>query len=80
MKLPRNISARDLIKALATLGYGVTRQKGSHIRVTTQQEGTHHLTIPDHAPIRVGTLASILGDVADHFGISRDELLERLFG
>jgi len=80
MKLPRNISARDLIKALSTLGYLVTRQKGSHIRVTTEQEGTHHLTIPDHDPIRIGTLASILGDVADHFGISRDELLERLFG
>ncbi len=80
MKLPRNISARDLIKALSTLGYLVTRQEGSHIRVTTEQEGTHHLTIPDHDPIRIGTLASILGDVADHFGISRDELLERLFG
>ena len=79
MKLPRNLSARDLIKALSTLGYRVTRQKGSHIRVTTQQEGTHHLTIPDHDPIRVGTLASILADVADHFGLSRDELLEKLF-
>ena len=80
MKLPRDLSARELIKALSSLGYRITRQKGSHIRVTTQQGGNHHVTIPDHNPIRVGTLANILGDIADHFGISRDELLERLFG
>ena len=30
--------------------------------------------------MRVGTLSGILGDVAEHFGISRDELLEDLFG
>ncbi len=80
MKLPRILSARDLIMALSTLGESVTRQKGSHLRVTTQQKGTHHLTIPDHDLNRIGTLASILGDVADHFGLSRDELPERLFG
>ncbi len=80
MKLPRDLSARDLIKVLSPLGYRITRQRGSHIRVTTQREGTHHVTIPDHNPIRIGTLANILGDISDHFGISRDELLERLFG
>ena len=57
MKLPRDLSARELIKALSSLGYRMTRQKGAHIRVTTQQGGNHHVTIPDHNPIRVGTIA-----------------------
>ncbi|MDJ0658694.1 MAG: type II toxin-antitoxin system HicA family toxin [Crocosphaera sp.] len=35
MKLPRDLSSDDLIKALSKLGYGVTRQTGSHIRLTT---------------------------------------------
>jgi hypothetical protein len=34
--------------------------------------------IPNHAPLRVGTLAAILADVAEHFGISREQLLEQL--
>jgi hypothetical protein len=40
----------------------------------------HHITIPQHDALRVGTLAAILDDVAQHFQISRDELLEQLFG
>jgi len=35
--------------------------------------------VPDHDPIKVGTLADILKDVAEHSGLDRDELLERLF-
>lgn len=66
MKLPRNVSAGDLIKALGAYGYSVTRQKGSHIRLSTQQKGEHHVTVPNHNPLRVGTLFSILRDVADH--------------
>ncbi len=31
MKLPRNVSARELIKSLGKIGYEVTRQKGSHV-------------------------------------------------
>jgi predicted RNA binding protein YcfA (HicA-like mRNA interferase family) len=63
---------------LAKLGYVVTRQAGSHVRLTTQQCGEHHVTIPQHDPLRIGTLASILAAVAAHHAISRDELLHRL--
>jgi len=35
VKLPRDLSRADLIKALARVGYDVTRQTGSHIRITT---------------------------------------------
>jgi predicted RNA binding protein YcfA (HicA-like mRNA interferase family) len=74
------MSWEELAKALARLGYMVTRQTGSHLRLTTQQEGEHHVTVPRHRSLRVGTLSAILSDVAAHAGLSREELLERLFG
>lgn len=77
--MPRDLSGRDLVKALGKLGYQVSRQTASHIRVTTQRGGEHHVTIPDHDPLKVGTLNSILRDVADHANLSRDELLDLLF-
>jgi len=79
MRIPRDLSAQDLITALKKLGYEVTRQKGSHLRLTTIEEGEHHITIPMHKLLRIGTLAGILGDVAEHFHIPREELLRRLF-
>ena len=80
MRLPRDVSGLRLSKRLEPLGYVITRQKGSHMRLTTMNHGEHHVTIPDHDSLRVGTLSSILSDVANHFGISRDELVEQLFG
>jgi predicted RNA binding protein YcfA (HicA-like mRNA interferase family) len=80
MKLPRDLDARKLVNALkAQLGYETTRQEGSHIRLTTVQNGKHSVTVPAHNPIKVGTLARILDQVAGHFQISRGELLRRLF-
>ena len=79
MKLPRDLSGSDLAKALKALGYEITRQAGSHLRLTTTEGGEHHVTIPQHSPLRVGTLAGILNDVAAHAGLSRDELLAKLF-
>jgi len=67
------------VKALRQVGYETIRQTGSHIRVMTNQRGQHHVTVPNHNPIKVGTLSGILGDVAAHFEISRDELARRLF-
>jgi hypothetical protein len=58
----------------------MSRQTGSHIRLTSRMQGEHHLTIPNHDPLRVGTLASILDSVATHHGLTREELLNRLFG
>jgi predicted RNA binding protein YcfA (HicA-like mRNA interferase family) len=80
MKLPRDLSGSDLVKALGRLGYRVTRQTGSHIRLSTDLPTPHHLTVPAHDPLKVGTLAAILGDVAAQLKIERDELLQRLFG
>jgi predicted RNA binding protein YcfA (HicA-like mRNA interferase family) len=78
-RIPRDLSGEELAQALSSLGYMVTRQTGSHMRLTTEQAGQHHITIPRHDSLRIGTLASILQDVAQHFGWTRQELQERLF-
>jgi predicted RNA binding protein YcfA (HicA-like mRNA interferase family) len=78
MKLPRDISGSDLVKALKVLGYLESRQSGSHIRLSTDVNGSHHVTVPKHDPLKLGTFKSILDDVATHHRISRDELLRRL--
>ena len=80
MRLPRDLSGSDLALALRKLGYSMTRQTGSPLRLTTFEHGEHHLTIPQHTPLRIGTLSAILADVATHFDITREQLPERLFG
>lgn len=49
------------------------------MRLTTDRQGTHHVTIPKHDPLKIGTLSAILGDIAEHFGKTRDELIQELF-
>ena len=79
MKLPRDLSGLDLVHKLKPLGYVVTRQAGSHIRLTTVQNGQHHITIPAHDPLKIGTLSAILGDIAQHFGKTREEIGRIIF-
>lgn len=78
MRIPRDLSGADLVKRLRRLDYLVTRQTGSHLRLTSQANGEHHVTIPNHDPLRMGTLAAILDNVAAHHGLTRDALLQRL--
>lgn len=80
MKLPRDLSGADLIRALGRIGYTATRTTGSHVRLTIQHPSQHHVTVPAHDPLKVGTLAAILADVAAHLAIDRAELALRLFG
>lgn len=77
MRPRKDISGSDLIKKLAKLGFIVTRQKGSHIRLTKQSiEGDHHITIPNHNPLKIGLLIKILNDIAKNMEISREELID----
>jgi predicted RNA binding protein YcfA (HicA-like mRNA interferase family) len=79
MKIPRDIGASELIRALRVLGYESVRQDGSHIRLTTTLGGTHHLTIPNHRPLKTGTLlGGVLKPVAAHHKLTVDELLAKL--
>lgn len=80
MRLPRDVAGDDLARALGLCGSIVTRQTGSHMRLTTSRNGEHHVTVPRHTSLRVGTLAAILADVAAHLGMSRDDLVGQLFG
>jgi predicted RNA binding protein YcfA (HicA-like mRNA interferase family) len=79
VRIPRDLTGDELVKLLAPLGYRVTRQVGSHMRLTTLEPSEHSLTVPRHNPLRIGTLGEILNDVASHLGISRQELARRLF-
>ncbi|MEO6382245.1 MAG: type II toxin-antitoxin system HicA family toxin [Nitrobacter sp.] len=79
MKLPRDVDARQLIKALTQLGYTVTRQSGSHIRLTCSAPSPHSVTVPDHSPLKIGTLHAILSEVASHQRIDKTALIQRLF-
>ena len=79
MKLPRDVSGDELAKLLKAFGYTTTRQTGSHLRLTTTQKGEHHVSIPRHNSLKLGTLAGIIGDISRHLDISKDEVTLRLF-
>jgi predicted RNA binding protein YcfA (HicA-like mRNA interferase family) len=78
VKLPRDVDGAKLARALHVLGYEITRQRGSHIRVTTQRDGENHEVIPSHSPLKTGTLSSILKHIAAHHGMALEELLRIL--
>jgi predicted RNA binding protein YcfA (HicA-like mRNA interferase family) len=80
VKLPRDVSGQNLAHRLRSYGYDVTRRVGSHMRLTTHERGEHHVTIPAHDALRVGTLDYILASVAHHLGMGRQELETKLFG
>ena len=81
MKIPRDLNGADLAKRLAVYGYSVTRQSGSHMRLTKIDAGREqHLTIPAHKPLRVGTLRQILKDVASQSGVSLEEVVQAIGG
>jgi predicted RNA binding protein YcfA (HicA-like mRNA interferase family) len=80
LKIPRDLDYNEVIKILTPFGYSVTRQTGSHIRLTTEQNGEHHVTIPVHRPVKIGTLNSIIVSIAGHFGCTKNELFDKLFG
>jgi predicted RNA binding protein YcfA (HicA-like mRNA interferase family) len=80
VKMPRDVSGADLARALAQFGYQISRQSGSHMRLTSTLKGTeHHITIPAHTSLKVGTLAQILTDVSAYLDISRQQLMDILF-
>lgn len=78
MKLPRNLDADDLIKALSRIGYVIVRQTGSHIRLHCSNPA-HAITVPNHRPLRIGTLAAILQDVEIAHRVARETLISILF-
>ena len=80
MRLPCDLSGNELASSLRRYGYKPTRQTGSHLRLTSTIRGSeHHVTIPRHSVLRVGTLAAILTDVAGYLELDRQDLTDQLF-
>jgi len=48
------------------------------VRVTTQLNGEHHEAIPNHHPVRTGTLSGILKSIAAHHKLTVAELVDKL--
>ena len=79
MKRPRDLSASDLVLRLKPFGYRVTRQVGSHLRLTTDQNGQHHITVPAHRRLTIGKINAVVWELVRHFGQPRGEIARRLF-
>ncbi|MBN1689617.1 MAG: type II toxin-antitoxin system HicA family toxin [Dehalococcoidia bacterium] len=80
MKLPRNIGGEKLVSLLTRYGYRESHRTGSHIKITSNIKGAeHHITIPAHNPIRVGTLNNIINDLSVYLEIAKHTLIKELF-
>lgn len=79
MKRPRDISTKQLIRKLRKYGYEPTRQTGSHVRLTTNRGGQHHITIPQKRQLTIGKINAVLWELVRHFGVPRNKLMEQLF-
>ena len=71
MKVPRDVSGPETTKALKRLGFVVTRQVGSHIRMA---RGSVQVTVPNHKTICPKTLQTVLRQA----GISLEDFLNNL--
>lgn len=79
MKLPRDLSGVQLIKVLCRdWDYRLVHQEGSHAILQTETPGHQRLSVPNHNPLRIGTLNAILRTVAMHKGFDRQALLDSL--
>lgn len=76
MKLPRDLSGRDLAAALCRdWGYREIHQTGSHLILQTEEPSHQRIAVPAHETLRVGTLNSILRAVSVHKGVDRETIL-----
>jgi predicted RNA binding protein YcfA (HicA-like mRNA interferase family) len=80
MKLPRDVGGEELAIHLGRYGYQITRQTGSHMRLTSTARGfENHITIPAHKPLGVGILDHIVNEIAAYLEVEHQELLKELF-
>lgn len=79
MKLPRDLSGAELIQTLCKYyGYRRVNQEGSHVILETIIPRQHRISIPDHSPLRIGTLNAILKAVATVQGVEKESILAHL--
>lgn len=81
MKVPRDLSGLEFAKLLHRYGYEIERQKGSHLQLTSNAQGSqHHVTVPAHKTLKTGTLTGILAEVSAHLKMSHSDLDQEIFG
>lgn len=68
------VSGRDVVKALAKVGFVFDRQKGSHMILRQETSPFRRLTVPDHNEVAKGTLRSIIRQA----GLTVDEFVDLL--
>ena len=79
MKIPRDLDAADLIGVpCCHFSYTRVHQVGSHVILETNEPTHHRIAIPNHNPLRIGTLSSILNAVSAVKQIDKKEILRRL--
>jgi predicted RNA binding protein YcfA (HicA-like mRNA interferase family) len=77
MKLPRDLSGEDLVKHLCKQWeYQKIHQVGSHIILQTQHPVPHRIAVPEHTPLRIGTLNGILSSIAAHKNVPKEAILK----
>ena len=68
------ISGREVVEALAKIGYEKDRQKGSHIVLRQTASPHRRIVVPDHREVAKGTLRAIVKQA----GLSVGEFLALL--
>jgi len=72
------LSGAELVKVLTRhYGYARLHQEGSHIILQADQPVHHRLSVPDHSPLRLGTLNAILNAVSRAQGVTKDDILAK---
>ncbi len=80
-RIPRDVGGREFVRKLERYGYRMTRQTGSHVRLTRERDGEqHHVTVPMKKSLRVGTLSQILSDISESLGQEKSVTINELFG
>lgn len=71
MKIPRDVTGAEAVKALRRLGFESLRQTGSH---HIMRRGGKTVVVPQHKPVKPGTLRGML----EQAGLSLEEFVEAL--
>lgn len=80
MKIPRDVSSDKIVQLLKKYEYKVTRQTGSHIRLTSNiKEIEHNITIPKQKGLKIGTLNNIFNDISRYLEMDKESLIQNLF-
>jgi predicted RNA binding protein YcfA (HicA-like mRNA interferase family) len=75
-KIPRNLDSNDFIKLLKYLNYNFVHQRGSHIKFSkTINDSKFSISLPNHKPLKVGTLSAIINQICIQNNMQKDEII-----